>query len=96
VVVSVAACAASAPESLQATTAAAATASAEQRVDWNQAITLLRSGRVIAVMQLHDLTVTLNTADGARYITNEPSIDAILAAITRHAPNAQAIIVATE
>lgn len=72
-----------------------ATASTE-RVDWNQAIALLRSGRVLAVTQLHDLSVTLTTDDGKRHATKEPAIDAILGAITLHAPNAQSIVVATE
>ena len=73
----------------------AATPAAE-RVDWNQAIALLRSGRVLAVTQLHDLTVTLTTDDGRRHATREPAIDAILGAITLHAPNAQSIVIATE
>ena len=90
-----AACTAAVP---YATPAAApqATALAVERIDWNQAIALLRSGRVAAVVQLHDLSVTLTTADDRRYATKEPAIDAILAAITMHAPNAQAIVVATE
>jgi hypothetical protein len=75
--------------------AAAATPTVE-RVDWNGAIALLRSGRVLAVTQLHDLSVTLTTEDGKRYATTEPTIDAILGAITLHAPNAQAIVIATE
>lgn len=74
---------------------AASPASAE-RVDWNKAIALLRSGRVLAVTQLHDLSVTLSTQDGKRYATKEPTIDAIFSAITLHAPNAQAIVIATE
>jgi hypothetical protein len=70
-------------------------ASAE-RIDWNQAIALLRSGRVLAVTQLHDLSVTLTTNEGKRHATKEPGIDAILSAITLNAPNAEAIVVATE
>jgi hypothetical protein len=73
-----------------------ASAEAPQRVDWNQVIALLRSGRVLAVTQLHDLSVTVTTDDGKRYATKEPAIDAILGAITLHAPNAQAIVIATE
>lgn len=76
--------------------AASGEVNAGQRVDWNQAIALLRSGRVLAVTQLHDLSVTLTTDDGKHYATKEPTIDAILTAIMLNAPNAQSIIVATE
>jgi hypothetical protein len=77
---------------------AAPRASAESaaRIDWNQAIALLRSGRVVAATQLHDLSVTLTTDDGRQHATKEPAIDAIFGAITLHAPNAQAIVIATE
>ncbi|MEQ1578999.1 MAG: hypothetical protein ABL964_00265 [Steroidobacteraceae bacterium] len=74
----------------------ASPSAAAERIDWNQAIALLRSGRVLAVVQLHDLTVTLTTDDGKRHATREPMIDAILDAITLNAPNAQAIVIATE
>lgn len=77
---------------------AAPRASAETaaRIDWNQAIALLRSGRVLAVTQLHDLSVMLTTDDGRQHATREPAIDAIFGAITLNAPNAQSIVVATE
>ena len=90
-----AACAAVAPP---ASPAAAPRASAEApaQIDWNQAIALLRSGRVVAVVQLHDLSVTLTTDDGRRHATTEPTIDAIFSAITLNAPNAQSIVIATE
>ncbi len=76
--------------------AASPASAAVEQIDWNQAIALLRSGRVLAVTQLHDLSVTLTTDDGKRHATREPAIDAILSAITLNAPNAQAIVVATE
>jgi hypothetical protein len=66
------------------------------RIDWNRVIELLRSGRVMTVVQQHDLTVTLTTGDDKRYVAKEPTLDAILGAITLHAPNAQSIVVATE
>ncbi len=77
---------------------AAPRASAESaaRIDWDQAIALLRSGRVLAVTQLHDLSVTLTTDDGRQHVTTEPAIDAIFSAMTLNAPNAQSIVVATE
>jgi len=71
-------------------------AEAAARIDWNQAIALLRSGRVLAVTQLHDLTVTLTTDDGRQHVATEPAIDAIFSAMTLNAPNAQSIVVATE
>jgi hypothetical protein len=91
----IAACTAAVPYSSPEPTAGPA-AEATGRIDWNQAISLLRSGRVLAVVQLHDLTVTLTTDDGKRHTTREPTIDAILGAITLNAPNAQAIVIATE
>ena len=92
-------CAVAAPndsrEGSESATAAMA-AKPDQRVDWNQAIELLKSGRVTVVVQLHDLSVTLTTVDGGKFSTRQPAIDAILAAIDTHAPNAAAIVVATE
>ena len=52
-------------------------AEAAARIDWNQAIALLRSGRVLAVTQLHDLTVTLTTDEIA---------DAVSAALAAKKP----------
>lgn len=65
-------------------------------INWSEVPALLRSGRVEAIVQLHDLTVTLTTMDGGKFITREPSLDAILAAIREHAPNADSIVQATE
>ncbi len=48
------------------------------------------------MVQLHDLSVTLTTEEGGKFVTREPAIDAIFAAIAMHAPNARSIIVATE
>lgn len=65
-------------------------------ISWSEVPALLRSGRVVAIVQLHDLTVTLTTVDGEKIITREPSLDAILLAIREYAPNADSIVQATE
>ncbi len=98
-IASLAACATAAPYASREDASPAATTApspVNRRVDWNQAIALLKAGRVRAIVQTHDLSVTLTLAEGASVITQEPAIDAILAAISMYAPNPQAIVVATE
>lgn len=65
-------------------------------ISWSGVPALLRSGRVETIVQLHDLTVTLTTVTGQQFVTREPSLDAILAAIREHAPNADSIVRVTE
>ena len=65
-------------------------------IPWEQALTLIRSGRVRMVMQAHSLDVTLQTASGEHYTTREPSIDAVIRAVREEAPNAGEIAIATE
>ncbi len=65
-------------------------------IPWEQALTLIRSGRVRMVMQAHSLDVTLQTASGEHYTTREPSIDAVIRAVREEAPNADEIAIATE
>ncbi len=65
-------------------------------IEWSAVPALLRSGRVVAIVQLHDLTVTLITREGEEFVTREPALDDILAAIRDHAPNADSIVRATE
>lgn len=65
-------------------------------ITWQQALTLIRSGRVRMVMQAHSLDVTLQTTSGEHYTTREPSIDAVITAVREEAPNADEIAIATE
>ena len=65
-------------------------------ITWQQALTLIRSGRVRMVMQAHSLDVTLQTTSGEHYTTREPSIDAVIRAVRDEAPNAEEIAIATE
>ena len=69
---------------------------AQGAIPWEQALTLIRSGRVRMVMQAHSLDVALQTASGEHYTTREPSIDAVLRAVREEAPNAGEIAIATE
>jgi len=48
-----------------------------QDASWAEAITILHSGEVAQVTQLHNLTVTLILKDGTRIVTKEPAIDDI-------------------
>lgn len=48
-----------------------------QTVSWKEVTTILRSGNVAQVTQLHNLTVTLILKDGTRIVTKEPTIDDI-------------------
>jgi hypothetical protein len=65
-------------------------------IPWEQALALIRSGEVRMVMQAHALGVTLRTANGDRYTTREPAIDAVIRAVREEAPNAEEIAIATE
>jgi hypothetical protein len=47
------------------------------QVDWPTAVSLLHTGQVDMVVQLHNLTVTLTMKDGQQVKTVEPTIDAI-------------------
>ena|SRR2546422_6143749 len=46
-------------------------------VSWDVAVRMLRSGQVVAVMQGHNLIVSLTLRDGTSIMTIEPSIDLI-------------------
>jgi len=46
-------------------------------VSWEVAVRILRSGQVVAVMQGHNLIVSLTLKDGTSIMTIEPSIDLI-------------------
>jgi hypothetical protein len=65
-------------------------------ISWERALALIRGGEVRAVMQTHDLAVTLRTESGDRYTTREPAIDAVIRAVREEAPNAGEIAIMTE
>ncbi|MGD2027762.1 MAG: hypothetical protein PVI99_08100 [Anaerolineales bacterium] len=67
-----------------------------EEVDWPAAITILRSGDVEQVFQLHDLTVTLVMKDGQEVKTVEPTIDAIFDEVQQCGAPCSDIILATE
>jgi len=46
-------------------------------VSWEVAVRILRSGQIVAVMQGHNLIVSLTFKDGTSTMTIEPSIDLI-------------------
>ena len=52
-------------------------------MSWDEALRLLRSGRIVQAGQSHALTVTLCDDDGLLYRSRQPSIDAVLAEIQR-------------
>lgn len=65
-------------------------------VDWPTAITILRSGDVEQVFQLHNLTVTLVMKDGQEVKTVEPTIDAIFDEVQKCGAPCSDILLATE
>ncbi len=46
-------------------------------VSWQEAIEIIKSGRVETVFQTHSLDVTLMLKDGGQISTREPSIDLV-------------------
>jgi hypothetical protein len=65
-------------------------------IPWADAVSLLKTGEVAQVVQLHNLTVTLTLKDGQRVKTVEPVIDAIFDAVQRCGAPCANIILATE
>lgn len=65
-------------------------------VDWPTAVTLLKTGQVEQVVQLHNLTVTLTLKDGQQVKTVEPTIDAIFDEIQLCGAPCSDIVLATE
>jgi hypothetical protein len=53
----------------------------EETIDWQEACRKLEKGEVVLAGQSHNLTVKLTDADGRRFMTREPEIDAIIKAI---------------
>lgn len=68
---------------------------AEERT-WEEAVEILNSGEVVAVLQTHSLDVTLELADGRRIHTVEPNIDDIFTAVEECGQPCEDIILATE
>ena len=66
------------------------------QVDWPTAVSLLHSGQVEMVVQLHNLTVTLTMKDGQEVKTMEPTIDAIFDEIQSCGAPCSNIMLATE
>jgi hypothetical protein len=65
-------------------------------VSWDTALSLLPTGQVTGVVQLHNLTVTLYLENGSALETVEPEIDAIFAAIEECGEPCAGISLATE
>lgn len=65
-------------------------------VVWEQAVELLYTGDVVAVSQLHNLTVTLEMKDGSVVKTIEPQIDAIFQEIDKCGQPCKRIVLITE
>ncbi len=67
-----------------------------QKISWERATELVRSGQVQKVFQTHDLAVELQTQDGQKYATTEPKIDAIFEVIKECGEPCAKIVRATE
>ncbi|MBI3158435.1 MAG: hypothetical protein HYZ26_02410 [Chloroflexi bacterium] len=65
-------------------------------VSWETALSLLPTGQVTQVVQLHNLTVTLYLENGSILETVEPEIDAIFFAIEQCGAPCADIAIATE
>lgn len=68
----------------------------QEVVSWDEAITILNSGDVTQVTQLHNLTVTLILKDGTHIVTKEPAIDDIWDEIRECGEPCEDIVLATE
>lgn len=71
-------------------------ASYPETVDWPTAIEILHGGKVIEVVQLHNLSVTLQMQDGSLIKTIEPTIDGIFREIDLCGRSCEGIILVTE
>jgi hypothetical protein len=67
-----------------------------ETVDWETAVEILQSGKVVAVSQLHNLSVTLEMDDGSLIETVEPVIDEIFREIELCGSPCEGILLATE
>jgi hypothetical protein len=65
-------------------------------ITWNEAVDLIGSGKITAAVQSHSLHVTLVARNGAVFVTDEPSIDAVLREIEKVDPTRKFIGYATE
>lgn len=67
-----------------------------ESVSWEQARTLILSGQVAQIFQLHNLTVTLALKDGRVVTTREPAIDDVFAVVEDCGAPCADILIATE
>ena len=65
-------------------------------IAWEDAVTLLQTGEVEQIVQLHNLSVTLYLKDGQRVETVEPVIDAIFDEVQQCGAPCSDIMMATE
>lgn len=65
-------------------------------IPWEQAVSLLKTGQVEQVVQLHSLKVTLYFKDGQQVDTIEPVIDAIFDEIQKCGAPCSNIVLAME
>ena len=72
------------------------TTSGNAKVDWDRAISILRSGEVEEISQFHNLVVILNMRNGDQITTNEPNIDEIIIQIELCGETCKNIIISTE
>jgi hypothetical protein len=72
----------------------------EKNVSWEQAIELLKTGKIHSIGQAHSLTVWLNTSvveiPRMTYVTREPGIDDVFGAAKKYAPNFKDMSFGTE
>lgn len=54
------------------------------QIPWEQAVQVLLHCDVVKVIQTHDLRVRIELADGTKYSTDEPEIDAVLHLLSEH------------
>ena len=68
----------------------------DEIVEWETAVSLLKTGDVVEIFQTHSLDVTLTLVDGRVVKTVEPAIDDIFSAISDCGEPCKGILMATE
>jgi len=68
----------------------------EIRINWQQAMDILKSGMALRVDQFHNLEVRILTQYGERYVTRQPRIDQVLHVIESLEPHKRGVRFGTE
>ena len=66
------------------------------KIDWFQAVAMIKNGEVAKIVQSHSLQVTLSLKDGRTLLTEEPAIDDILKVIETCGDPCKGVQIATE